>query len=219
MIKIGKRLIAIASFVDKCSVVADVGADHGKLLIHLAELGKVAKGYGIENKSGPFQILESNLYHHNQAELQALLQDGITKLEKDVDTLVLAGLGGETIINILKSGAENLENVKTIITDSHTSIGEVRRYIVSLGFIIKDEVLIEEKSKFYEICKFERSETPRNYTDFEYRYGPIIIQSQAFKHYTRIIIKRMDAILNKDLPEAMKNLVRQEREILLTYEN
>jgi tRNA (adenine22-N1)-methyltransferase len=90
MIKIGKRLIAIASFVDKCSVVADVGADHGKLLIHLAELGKVAKGYGIENKSGPFQILESNLYHHNQAELQALLQDGITKLEKDVDTLVLA---------------------------------------------------------------------------------------------------------------------------------
>jgi tRNA A22 N-methylase len=80
-------------------------------------------------------------------------------------------------------------------------------------------VLIEEKSKFYEICKFERSETPRNYTDFEYRYGPIIIQSQAFKHYARIIIKRMDAILNKDLPEAMKNLVRQEREILLTYEN
>lgn len=219
MIRIGKRLIAIANFVDKGAVVADVGADHGKLLIHLTELGKIAKGYGIENKSGPFHILERNLYQQKQAELVPILQDGISKLEKDVDTIVLAGLGGETIINILKKGAGNLESIKTIITDSHTSVGEVRRFIVGLGYIIKDETLVEEKMKFYEICKFVRSEQMANYTDFEYRHGPQIIKGPEFRKYAKILIKKMDAVLAKDLPKAMKQLIYEEREILLTYEN
>ncbi len=219
MIRLSKRLSAIANFVDKCAVVADVGSDHGLLLIYLASLGKIAKGYGIENKSGPYQILKHNLESHSEAELKPLLQDGISSLEKDVDTIVLAGLGGDTIVGILKNGVANLKNVKTIITDSHTSIGEVRRHIVALGFIIKDEVLVLEKDKYYEICKFVKSDERPAYSDFEYRRGPIIIKSPAFRHYAKVLIKKMDAILEKDLPEAMKELVRQEREVLLPYEN
>jgi len=219
MIRLSKRLSAIANFVDKCAVVADVGSDHGLLLIYLASLGKIAKGYGIENKPGPYQILKHNLESHSEAELKPLLQDGISNLEKDVDTIVLAGLGGDTIVGILKNGVANLKNVKTIITDSHTSIGEVRRHIVALGFIIKDEALVLEKDKYYEICKFVKSDERPAYSDFEYRRGPIIIKSPAFRHYAKALIKKMDAILEKDLPEAMKELVRQEREVLLPYEN
>ena len=42
MIRLSKRLSAIANFVDKCAVVADVGSDLGLLLIYLASLGKLA---------------------------------------------------------------------------------------------------------------------------------------------------------------------------------
>ncbi|MFA5761984.1 MAG: class I SAM-dependent methyltransferase [Bacilli bacterium] len=219
MIRIGKRLKAIAEFIDKCAVVADVGADHGKLLLHLANQGVIAKGYGIENKPGPFRILKDNLDHQSVAELLPVFQDGITKLENDVDTIVLAGMGGDTIVNILKDGLSNLNNVNTIITDSHTSIGEVRRYIIELDFIIQDEVLVDENRKYYEIIKFIRSDKEVNYSDFEYRRGPIIIKSPEFRQYAKVLIKKIDVILAKDLPQLMKQMLIQEREALLPYEN
>ena len=55
-IKISKRLETIASMVPK-SVVADIGSDHGKLMIELFNSGKITKGYAVENKKGPYNRL------------------------------------------------------------------------------------------------------------------------------------------------------------------
>lgn len=219
MIKLGKRLETLASFVDKDAIIADVGADHGKLIIYLAEKGIIAKGYGIENKLGPFQILAYNLRSAHSACLSAVLQDGISQLANDVDTIILAGLGGETIISILKEGRANLKNVQTIITDSHTSLGDVRKYIVTLGYIIKDEKLILERNKYYEITKFVKTDKPVIYTDFEYQRGPIIIQSPEFKQFAKKAIAKLDTLLKKDLPDPIKKAMIAEKEVFKTYED
>ena len=219
MTKLGKRLEAIASFVDSEAVVADVGADHGKLLLYLAEQGKISLGYGIENKSGPYQILQSNLNECISARLVPIFQDGISVLSDDVDTLVLAGLGGETIISILRNGLDNLANVKTIITDSHTSIGEVRRYLTQIGYSIGDEKLVNDKNKFYEIIRFVKGKEKHSYSDFEYRHGPIIIKSPEFKNHAKRLIHKINILLKKDLPDNIKAKMIEEKEVLKRYEN
>ena len=63
MIKLSKRLKIIFDMVPK-SVVADIGSDHGKLMIALVEAGIVSKGYAVENKEGPFERLRSNLIRY-----------------------------------------------------------------------------------------------------------------------------------------------------------
>jgi len=219
MISIGKRLQAIAAFVDQGAIVADVGSDHGKLLVYLAEKSAITKGYGIENKTGPFQTLEQNLKNAESQLLEAVFEDGINNLAADVDTLVLAGLGGDTIIAILKAHPDKLANIKTIITDSHTALGDVRRYIVALGYLIKNEKLIMERNKYYEITKFVKCTEPVTYSDFEYRRGPMIIRTSEFKPYAKKEIAKIDALLKKDLPSAIKKVLNEEREILKTYEN
>ncbi|MFA5421574.1 MAG: class I SAM-dependent methyltransferase [Bacilli bacterium] len=219
MMRLSQRLQAIAAFVNRNSVVADVGADHGKLLLYLSEKGLIAKGYGIENKAGPFEILKTNLKRFASSDLRPRLQDGISHLEGDVDTLILAGLGGETIIRILKDGENNLAQIKTIITDSHTSIGEVRRQIVSLGFAIAEEQLVNERQKYYEITKFVRVLKPIEYSDFEYRHGPHIIRSPEFRAYAQHLIRKINLLITDDLPPDIKEELRQEREVLQKYEN
>lgn len=219
MIKIGRRLETLATFVDNNAIVADVGADHGKLIIYLAQKGVIAKGYGIENKLGPFQILANNIKSTQSVCLTAVLQDGISELVSDVNTIILAGLGGDTIINILKEGQTNLKKITTIITDSHTSLGEVRKYIVALGYLIKDEKLIMERNKYYEITKFVKTDNPITYTDFEYQHGPIIIRSPEFKQFAKKAIAKLDTLLAKDLPHPIKKAMIVEKEVLKKYEN
>ena len=219
MTKLGKRLKTIADFVDNEAIVADVGADHGKLLLYLTEQGKISLGYGIENKSGPYQILNSNLGECPSARLVPLFQDGISVLSDDVDTLVLAGLGGETIVSILRKGIDNLTYIKTIITDSHTSIGEVRRYLTQIGYAIGDEKLVSDRNKFYEIIKFVKTEEKLSYSDFEYRHGPIIIKSPEFKNHAKRLIHKINILLKKDLPDNIKAKMIEGKEVLKRYEN
>ena len=108
MIKLSKRLKIIHDMVPK-SVVADIGSDHGKLMIALVQSGTITKGYAVENKEGPFERLRSNLirYHINDI-VTPLFSDGIKDITRDVSTIVIAGMGGTSIVNILKSHPEKM---------------------------------------------------------------------------------------------------------------
>ena len=77
MIKLSKRLKIIHDMVPK-SVVADIGSDHGKLMIALVQSGVVKKGFAVENKEGPFERLRSNLIrYHVDDKITPLFSDGI----------------------------------------------------------------------------------------------------------------------------------------------
>ena len=58
--KLSQRLLTLASFVKKGAVVADIGADHGLLSVYLVEEGIAKKVFAVENKKGPFSILEKS---------------------------------------------------------------------------------------------------------------------------------------------------------------
>ena len=60
MIRVSKRLKIIHDMVPK-SVAADIGSDHGKLMIALVESKTIVKGYAVENKEGPFERLKNCL--------------------------------------------------------------------------------------------------------------------------------------------------------------
>lgn len=218
MMRISKRLATISALIDHDSVVADVGSDHGKLLLYLHEQGRISKGYGIENKSGPFLILQESLSSLPKAQLIAIMQDGISHLESDVDTLVLAGLGGETIIRILNEGLINLPQIKTIITDAHTAIGDVRRQVVKLGYYISAERLVYDHHKYYQIVKFAKTAKSVIYTDFEYEYGPFIIRDESFRCYASKLIADIDAILDRNISFTSRQTLIKQKEALSTYE-
>ena len=114
--KISDRLKAVASLIKENANVADVGADHGLLEIYLINEGKVNSILAIENKTGPFSILKNNLKDYD---VKLSLSDGISEIDETVDTIVLAGMGGILISDILNSHKEKLTNIKQIIVDAH----------------------------------------------------------------------------------------------------
>ena len=153
--KLPERIKLIASLINKKSIVADIGCDHAYLLILLAAQNKLIKGYGIDNKKGPIQNAIKNISEFNFNNLIELkLSDGIKELNNDVNILVLAGMGGLNIIDILSKNLNALNHIDEIILDAHNSRMEVRKYLIDLGYKIETQLILFEKNIYYQIDKF-----------------------------------------------------------------
>lgn len=216
MVKLSNRLETILNMVHLDSIVADVGSDHGKLMISLFERGIISHGYAIENKKGPYERLKKALELEGCINnIVPLFSDGITDLPSCVDTVVIAGMGGKTIIEILKSHVNKLANVKTLIIDGHSCLPLLRDEITKLGYNISDEKIIKEDGIFYEIIKFYKSDTAF-YTDKDVEFGPILRRekSEVFKEKYNERIKEIDNLLNKNLPNDVINKLNAEKEKL-----
>ena len=219
MIKLSKRLKIIHDMIP-VSVVADIGSDHGKLMIALVQSGKVSKGFAVENKEGPFERLRSNLirYHVND-KVTPLFSDGIKDITRDVSTIVIAGMGGQTIVKILREHPEKLKSVQTIIIDAHTAVPLARREICQMGYAIADEQIVKEDDIFYEIIKFIKADTAA-ITDEDLEFGPILRQekSATFKEKYQSRIDEIDSIIAKgNLPQCRIDMLNAEKHKLERY--
>lgn len=214
MIKLSVRLQTIHDMVPT-SVVADVGADHGKLMIALFESGRINRGYAIENKKGPYNRLVKALTdNHLEEAIIPLYSDGIEDLPSVVSTVVIAGMGGETIVGILKRHPEKLKYVDTIIVDAHSELAYLRDEISQMGYTIADEKIIKEDGVFYEIIKFIKSEIAF-YSDKDLEFGPILRHEKCatFKEKYQNRINEIDNLLNTNskLPQSRIQQLNSEK--------
>jgi len=210
---LSKRLQAIYDMVPY-SVTADIGSDHGKLMIALFNDGRIPKGYAVENKKGPYnRPTEALKEAHIEEDVVPLFSDGITDLPISVSTIVLAGMGGETILKILNDHPEKLKLVQTIIVDAHTSVPKLRKEISEMGFVIADEQIVEEDHIYYEIIKFIRSDVAY-YSENDLEFGPILRKEQSclFKAKYEARLQEIDyLLLDKALPENKINVLCEEK--------
>ncbi len=212
--KLSKRLQAIYDMVP-CGVAADVGSDHGKLIISLFENGQISKGYAIENKVGPFNRLKKAIEENNVSEgIIPMLSDGISELPSDVDIVIIAGMGGFNVIDILKKNPGKLKNVRTIIVDAHNAIPELRKQVCKMGYVIADEDIVYESGVYYEIIKFISGEA-MYLDDPDIEFGPILRNEKSctFKEKYQSRIKEIDKLLmDKNIPETKVKKLNLEKE-------
>lgn len=196
-LKLSKRLMLIANLVDKNSKIIDVGCDHALLDIYLIKNGIIKKAIASDINVGALNQALKNVKLYNVKDIDLRLSDGLDSLTKDdkVDLITISGLGDKKIIDILENNKSKLKDIKTIIVQSNTSPWKIRVYLSNLGYMIKDEVQVEEKGIIYTIIKFILKE--KKYSKKEIFFGPILL-------------KKKDDTFNKNL----KNMVDKNNDIL-----
>lgn len=205
--KISNRLKLIASFVDDNSSVIDVGCDHALLDIFLVQNKKNIKVIASDINKGPLEGARKNINLYKlEDKIEVKLGDGINTIDAKTDTIIISGLGGETIIDILKTDINKLKNINTIILSPHSAIYEVRKEITKLGFKIKDELLTYDQNKPYIIIKFIKGIS--SYNDDELYFGPILLKNKNadfYKYYQEINENNKNLI--KSIPENNKIII------------
>ncbi len=208
---LSKRLSLICDLVPDGSNVADIGSDHGLLLIRLAELNKTNLLLGVENKKGPYNNLVTNIKKSGFTNrINAILSDGLKDVPKEYDVAVLAGMGATLIKQILSFLEKIPADPQYFLIDSHNFVDEIRRYVCGLGYYIDEEKCLFEDDIFYQIIRFEKG--VKTYTEKDYKFGPILSQNKSdeFITYRSNERDRLNKLLEQKLPDSRREEVIRE---------
>lgn len=183
--KLSKRLDAIASLVSTNSII-DIGCDHAYLDIYLASKNIKCVGTDISGKVLKQALINVKNYKLEN-KIQLILSDGLSNVElKNEDTIIIAGMGTSTILEILK----NYNKTNDIIISSNNELCKLRSNIVKKGYHIFDEKVIFEKNHCYVIIKFRTG--IKKYTKIDYLLGPV---SKKNKEYLKFLLNKNHEIL------------------------
>ena len=175
MNKLSKRLEVVASFIQDNTKVIDIGCDHGLLSIYLANKHKNIKIIASDVNKNALTSAKKNIKTAKlQNKIEKRLGSGLEVITPDeIDTVVIAGMGSNTIVGILKYSKDKLQNVNNIIIQSNTDLYFLRKNITNIGYYIEDEVLVEDKNIIYTVIKFSKGK--KKYSHKELYLGPILL--------------------------------------------
>lgn len=150
---IGKRLMAIAGLVSPGAKLADIGTDHGYLPAYLVQSGKISTAIAGEVNDGPYRSACAVIERFGLArQVTVRFGDGLAVLSPgEADTVVIAGMGGATIVDILSAQPEVVACVNQLILQPMAAGSAVRKWLAANRWRIDDELLVEDDGKLYEI--------------------------------------------------------------------
>ena len=152
-LELGPRLRAIAGLVpDDCRVLADIGTDHGYIPAALLLEGRIARAIAADVGREPLEHARRTAARLGLAErLSFRLGDGLSVLEPgEADAAVIAGMGGDTIVNILDAAPWSREGL-LLLLQPMSRAETLRMWLADSGFAVLAERLAEDKGTLYPI--------------------------------------------------------------------
>lgn len=200
------RLRAVADLVPAGTRLTDVGTDHGRLPVWLIQHGVIPYAVASDLRPGPLSRAQGLAERWGVAEkLSFRLCDGLAKVApEEAETVTIAGMGGETIADILRKTFWAGEPGHRYILQPMSGLDGLRRYLSGHGFVIRREVLVEEGGTLYVILAAEPGEEP------PYSEGEIWVGRQR-KGMESSLRARYLAQETQKLCRAVEGLERSER--------
>lgn len=179
MVSLSKRMEIVASMVTKGNRMADIGTDHGYVPIALVQRGNVKRAIAMDVRTGPLSKARQHIEEYGlQDNIEIRLSDGMQQLQEgEVDTILIAGMGGELITHILQDGAKKLHSIKEIIVQPQSEIYKVRKELHKLGFRIIEEKMFLDEEKYYVAIKATKGQESYD-TEWDYVYGKRLLEQR-----------------------------------------
>lgn len=146
IIKLSSRLEAIAALVPPVGSVADIGTDHGYIPVRLAQTDHRGMLYAADINEAPLQHAKQTALEYDQTDkIEFYLCDGLSALEeKSIETVIIAGMGGENIAEIIAAAPWVKEKSSLLILQPMSKSAYLRQWLNENGFSILTEQLVED---------------------------------------------------------------------------
>jgi tRNA (adenine22-N1)-methyltransferase len=205
-LKLSERLLAIAALVPLGARVVDIGTDHALLPCFLVESEKAVSVIGVDVHRGPYERAWQTVREYALEEfIEIRLGDGLTVLQPgEVDTVVIAGMGGTAISNIFTESPQVVGSLRKAILQPMNNPAAVRCWLWEHGWEITAEDLIFEDKQYYQLISAEnvqlRATAEGSYfPELAAEYGPLLIQHSH---------PLLPGLLERDL-KAMQAMLKQ----------
>lgn len=219
MVKLSKRMQAVAAMVTSGGVLADVGTDHGYVPIALMQQQRITGAIAMDINEGPLARAREHIASAGlEAYIQTRLSDGVQALKVlEADSILIAGMGGELVVHILGEGEEVCRAASELILQPQSEIRKVREYLRKHHYKIVDEDMICEDGKYYPMMRVIHvdSDTSWSKMNEESRtacdiYGPLLLRNG------NPILRRFLVKQHRQLTEIIQKLRQQKQTQAIT---
>ncbi len=161
-----KRIEILVDLIDYAPIIWDVGCDHGLLTLSALERKK-CKGAIISDVSEKCLSKARELLkdYVDGGVVKAVCCDGLDG-DMDANLVVVAGMGGEETISILKRAKSLPER---LLLQPMKNAEKVRKTLLDLGYFIEKDFTFFVKDKYYDVIKAKKGEDIL--TDEEMEFG------------------------------------------------
>jgi len=144
------RLYSVYSLCGEGNIMADIGTDHGYLPCALVEEGKYRRAFASDIAPGPMDHARRQIaMQHLEGRVTPLIAPGMEGLSNEpIDTVAIAGMGGEMIRDILKPGRGKRSR---LILQPMTTEERLRYWLFGNGYMIEKECLTVEEARIYTV--------------------------------------------------------------------
>ncbi|MDR2908889.1 MAG: class I SAM-dependent methyltransferase [Oscillospiraceae bacterium] len=158
-----ERLFAVAELVRPGSVVADIGADHCRLVSYLVANGICPRGFACDIAQEPLESARATVQRLGLGDrISVLMTDGLLGLPiSETDDIVIAGMGGELIAQIIGASPSAFDKRLRFILQPMTKAERLRRRLYRMGFCITEEHGVRENGFVYTVMAAEYREERR----------------------------------------------------------
>ena len=191
------RLSSLTKFVNYNDKIIDIGCDHALLDIFLvkSDLVKsiIASDINVQALNSGIKNIENEGLSDK---ISARLGDGLNVLtDKDnIDTVIVSGMGTNTIIGILNN--DHLKDINKLIIQSNNDHTMLRKYVTKLGFYIKSEEYFQDNKKNYINIVFVRGN--KKYSKIDLTYGPILKHNKPYLEFEINNIEKIEELVPKN---------------------
>lgn len=194
-----KRIDTLCSLLEKTNVFADVGCDHGYCSEYMLKNELCNKAILSDISKGSLQKAETLLADYIEAgKAVSVLGNGFYGVDKEVDEVLIAGMGGSEIVDILSDKKYGFIPKQFIFQPMHDA-EKLRRYLLANGAYISRDFTFSDVKYYDVICggKLEAGGHVRDYSDAEYEFGRENLEKMptAFVEKVEKWIKNTDAYL------------------------
>jgi len=206
-----KRLLQIASLITKDDNVVDIGCDHGYLAIYLKKKKKCTIVIASDVNENALNVARKNIAKEELSEeITCICSNGLENIPMEqINTIVIAGLGTRTILNILNH--PKIEKVKRIIIQSNNEYEFLRRNMNKKGYQIINEIYLEEKGHDYFIIEYQEGQ--EKLSKMELTYGKKNVQNQKYYEKCMENIQKIESKIPRKKWLKILSLKRKRRKL------
>lgn len=207
---ISQRLLACCSYVNQGDRVADVGCDHGYLSIHLLTQGIARSAIASDVKEQPLLSAVTNGEKYGvQDRMEFYVSDGVQAIPRDFDTLVCAGMGGDTMVAILSAAPWLKDGRYRLVLQCQSKTPLLRRYLSDNGWAIRRETALRDGRFLYTVMEVLWQPASPRLTLGQWYFPPALLADAAddVPAYFRWVLQGLRiATEHKDDPEKRQAL-------------
>ena len=216
---LGARIQTMVDLYPVVDSIADIGCDHGYTAIALFEAGKAEKLFACDIGKEPLEMAKKNVrFRGLEDKIICRLGNGLEALEKgECKHLLLSGMGGMLMIQILE---KRIEEFETILLSPQSDYEKVRRFLYPYMELVED-CYVKEKNKFYRIilAKKRKKQDSSVISKVEWEFGwlPLAKKDPVLKELLKDEERHLEEMLLKNPQKVLLEKLERVKEGLQYY--